>query len=112
MKSKFILYVITAILLVVSPSVPAKAANPEIVISEYMFAPETVTVAAGTKLTWVNHDDVPHTIVDSATPKLFHSGALDTNDSYSFTFSKPGTYKYFCTLHPQMVGTIIVTTAK
>jgi plastocyanin len=63
---------------------------------------------AGAKVTWTNQDEVPHTIVDSNSNKVFRSGALDTNDSYSFVFVKPGTYHYFCTLHPTMVGTIIV----
>jgi plastocyanin len=84
----------------------------QITIDEYMFVPSELTVSAGTKVTWINHDQVPHTIVDSAIPKLFRSSALDTNDSYSFTFIKPGNYRYFCTLHPQMIGTITVTAAQ
>ena len=77
-------------------------------ITDYMFGPESLTVAVGTKVTWVNHDEVPHTVVDSDGGKLIHSAALDTDDTFSFTFTKPGTYHYFCTLHPQMVGTVVV----
>jgi len=84
----------------------------QITISEYMFAPKVLNIPAGTKVTWINHDEVPHTIVDSSSSKIFRSSALDTNDSYSFTFTKPGTYHYFCTLHPQMVGTVNVAVAK
>lgn len=96
-----------------TPAIPAatQIVPNQIVINEYMFGPNMLTVVAGTKVTWVNHDEVPHTIVDSSPTKVFHSGALDTNDSYSYVFSKPGTYHYFCTLHPQMVGTITVTAA-
>jgi plastocyanin len=96
-----------------APSAATTKSIPnQIAISEYMFAPATLTVAAGTKVTWVNHDQVPHTIVESAVNKTFRSSALDTDDSYSFTFAKPGVYHYFCTLHPQMVGTVNVTAAK
>ncbi len=95
---------------------PAFAANTptpnQIIIHEYKFAPTTLNITAGTKVTWVNHDEVPHTIVDSAVPKTFYSAALDTKDSYSYVFTTPGTYRYFCTLHPQMVGTVIVSAAK
>lgn len=97
----------------VSPAFAADALKPvtvpnQVAIKDYMFEPMSLSVAAGTKVTWVNHDDIPHTIVESTASKTFRSAALDTNDSYSFIFTKPGTYKYFCTLHPQMVGTIVV----
>ena len=97
-------------ILLTSPVFAADAPANQISIKEYMFMPATLNIATGTKVTWVNHDDVPHTIVD--TDKAFHSAALDTDDTYSFTFTKPGTYHYFCTLHPKMVGTIIVADAK
>ena len=84
----------------------ARAEAPSISIKEYAFSPAQLTVAAGTKITWTNHDQVPHTIVDEG--KKFRSPALDTNDSYSFVLTQPGTYRYFCSLHPQMVGTITV----
>jgi plastocyanin len=80
----------------------------EVVIDDFAFSPGTLTVAAGTKVTWINHDEEPHTVM-SADPKTpFKSPALDTNDKFSFVFAKPGTYKYFCTIHSHMVGTIVV----
>jgi plastocyanin len=84
----------------------ARAEAPNISIKEYAFSPVQLTVAAGTQVTWTNYDQVPHTIVEEG--KKFHSPALDTNDSYSFVLTQPGTYRYFCSLHPQMVGTITV----
>ncbi len=92
--------------LLVLASMPARAEDIKIDIKDYMFSPNKVTVTPGTKITWVNHDDVPHTIADKN--KRFRSSALDTDESYSYTFTAPGTYEYFCTLHPQMLATIIV----
>jgi plastocyanin len=89
---------------------PSAWADQTIEIKDHLFAPENVTVAVGTKVTWINHDQDPHTVVDRS--KKFNSGAMDTNDSFSYTFTEPGTYKYFCTLHPMMVGKIIVTVEK
>ena len=65
-----------------------------------------VTVAAGTTVTWTNDDDIPHTV--RAVDGSFHSKAMDSADSYSFTFTKPGVYSYFCSLHPKMVGKVVV----
>ena len=85
----------------------APASAPGIVIArDFMFAPLTVTVAAGTTVTWTNRDDEPHTVVSDT--GLFRSGALDTNESFSFKFDKPGTYHYACSIHPRMVGTVVV----
>jgi len=78
----------------------------QVVIENFSFVPATLTVKAGTKVTWVNRDDVPHTATD--TDKRFNSKALDTDDQFAFTFSEPGTYNYFCALHPKMTGQIIV----
>jgi amicyanin len=78
----------------------------QVVIDNFTFAPPELTVAVGTTVKWINHDDIPHTVVD--TNKTFRSKALDTDDSYSFTFSSAGTYDYFCSLHPHMQGKIIV----
>src|ERR1700729_949916 len=100
----------TFFMLLASPVCAADDPANQISIKEYMFMPATLTVATGTKVTWVNHDEVPHTIVD--TDKAFHSAALDTDETYSYTFTKPGTYHYFCTLHPKMVATIIVADGK
>ena len=90
---------------------PVMAADPplhQVTITEYMYEPATLTVTVGSTVTWVNHDEVPHTIVESSTEKSFHSAALDTDETYSYTFTKAGTYHYYCNLHPKMVGTIIV----
>jgi plastocyanin len=82
------------------------AAQNQVVIENFSFKPATLTVKAGTKVTWINRDDVPHTATDS--DKRFNSGALDTDDQFSFTFEKPGTYDYFCALHPKMTGRVVV----
>jgi plastocyanin len=76
-------------------------------IDNFTFTPKALTVKAGTTVTWTNHDDIPHGIAssDNAFKK---SAALDTDDSYSFTFTAPGTYQYFCYIHPHMAGTIVV----
>ena len=85
----------------------ARAEEREISIDNFTFTPPELTVKAGTTIKWVNRDDIPHTIVDKE--KAFRSKALDTDDSYTFTFSQAGSFDYFCGLHPHMVGKIIVT---
>ena len=82
------------------------AAPSKIEVKDFMFSPTTLTVEAGTQVSWVNKDDEPHTVVSDA--GLFRSGALDTNESFTFKFDKPGTYHFTCSIHPRMVGTIIV----
>jgi plastocyanin len=81
----------------------------EVKIDNFAFAPHRVVVKAGTTVTWINDDDIPHTIASST--KLFKSNALDTKDKFSFTFTTPGAYEYFCSLHPHMTGTIVVEAA-
>lgn len=78
----------------------------EIVIQNFAFQPATLTVKVGTKVTWVNRDDDPHTA--TAVDKKFGSKTLDTGDQFSMEFSQPGTYKYYCALHPRMTGEVIV----
>ena len=86
---------------------PSVATGPKAVqIKGFAFTPKLLTVAVGTVVTWTNADDEAHAV--TSTNKLFHSAALDTDDKYSFTFSKPGEYSYFCSLHPHMTGRIIV----
>ena len=87
----------------------AQAADLEVNIDQFAFAPQHITVQAGTTVTWSNKDDVPHTVASSS--KLFKSRALDTNDKFSFTFTTPGTYEYFCSLHPHMTAAIVVEAA-
>jgi plastocyanin len=87
-------------------TVAAQDATNVITIDNFTFTPKELTVAVGTTVKWVNHDDIPHTIVEKKTS--FRSKALDTDDSYSFTFTSAGTFDYFCGLHPHMVGQVIV----
>jgi plastocyanin len=87
----------------------ARAEDAMVKIDNFTFAPSTLTVKAGTNVTWRNEDDIPHTIASSA--RLFKSKALDTDDSFSFTFNDAGSYEYFCSLHPHMKGTIVVEPA-
>jgi plastocyanin len=91
--------------------VAARASGPangpvEVKIDNFNFMPGDLTVAAGTTVTWVNHDDVPHTVrtMDGA----IKSKALDTDDKFSMTFDKPGTYEYFCSIHPKMTAKVVV----
>jgi plastocyanin len=88
---------------------PSAAAQVrEIQIENYSFSPGALTVPLGTTVTWINHDETPHTIVAADNPRSFRSTGLDTDDTFSFTFSKTGTYTYFCSVHPHMTGKIIV----
>lgn len=77
-----------------------------VTIDNFTFEPKELTVPVGTTVQWTNHDDIPHTVVD--TNKAFRSKPLDTNDTFSFTFTTAGTFQYFCSLHPQMVGKVVV----
>ena len=86
----------------------ARAAGAQVTIDNFSFSPARLSVVAGTRVTWLNHDDIPHTVMDAATPPLMRSAPLDTGDSFAFTFDKSGTYAYFCSLHPHMQGTVIV----
>ena len=100
---------------VVAPIVlPARAQSAAsangISIDNFTFNPPTLTVKAGTAVTWTNKDDIPHGIA-SANNAFARSKALDTDDSFSFTFTTPGTYQYFCYIHPHMTGTIVVQAA-
>jgi amicyanin len=80
-----------------------------VAIDNFTFNPQTLTVKAGTTVTWTNKDDIPHAI--AAVGKQFKSRVMDTDNNYSFTFTTPGTYAYFCSLHPHMTGTIVVEAA-
>jgi plastocyanin len=77
-----------------------------IAIDNFSFTPQEIRVKAGTTITWTNHDDIPHTVVSSDLG--FKSKALDTDDKFTTTLTKPGTYSYFCSLHPKMQGKVIV----
>jgi amicyanin len=80
--------------------------GPRIEIKAHGFGAPEVTVPAGTTVTWINHDDDTHTV--TSTTNAFRSPGLDTDDTFSYTFTKPGTYEYYCTLHPLMTGKVIV----
>ena len=84
----------------------ATPAAPQFLIKDFMFTPMSVTVKAGDTVTWTNKDDEPHTVVSDN--GLFRSAALDTDETFSFKFDKPGTYHFACSIHPRMVGTIVV----
>jgi plastocyanin len=93
-----------------SPSVIANdqpsVANTEVKIDNFVFGPQTLTVAVGTTVTWTNKDDIPHTSV--STEDVFKSKVMDTDEKFSYTFTKAGTYPYYCTIHPKMTGKIVV----
>jgi len=84
-----------------------KAPAREITIDNFSFGPQSLSVPAGAEVTWVNHDDIPHTVV-SEDLTSFRSRALDTDEKFTFTFSKPGTYTYFCSIHPKMTAKVVV----
>jgi plastocyanin len=91
-----------------SPAAAAPApAGPTVRIDNFVFGPETLTVAVGTTVTWINQDDIPHTVVAND-KQTFKSRVMDTDERFSFTFTKPGEYGYFCSLHPHMTGKVIV----
>ena len=87
-------------------SAQAKPETMEVKIDNFTFGPAELTVMVGTTITWTNRDDIPHTVV--STDKVFKSKALDTDEKFSFTFSTPGTFSYFCSIHPKMTGTVVV----
>ena len=84
----------------------AQTASAEVKVDNFSFGPATLTVAVGTTVTWTNRDDIPHTVVSD--DKVFKSKVLDTDEKFSFTFAKPGTYGYFCSIHPKMTGKVVV----
>ena len=88
---------------------PAGAENVSVKIGNFTFGPQELKVKSGTTVTWTNDDDIPHTVTSST--MVFKSKALDSEDKFSFTFTTPGTYQYFCSLHPHMTGTIVVEAA-
>jgi plastocyanin len=83
------------------------SAKSEVKIDNFSFAPGQLTVTKGTTIEWVNRDDIPHTVV-SDDKTTFKSKPLDTDDRFSYTFSKEGTYTYFCSIHPKMTAKVIV----
>ena len=105
-----VLTVAAAVAVSTRPGLTVKAADQmgpaAVKIDNFSFGPQTLTVTAGTTVTWTNNDDVPHTVVSD--DKAFKSKALDTDDKFSYTFDKPGTYNYFCSVHPKMTAKVVV----
>lgn len=93
-----------------APSFAEEAGEVVVKIDNFTFNPARLVVHPGQTVTWINEDDIPHTV--ASTTKAFRSKALDTDDRFSFTFIAPGTYDYFCTLHPHMKATIVVDPAQ
>jgi plastocyanin len=96
-----------------SPGVSAVAENDKssagsaaVQIDNFVFGPQSIKVPVGTTVTWTNRDDIPHTVV--STDGLFKSKALDTDDKFTFMPTKPGTYKYYCSIHPKMTAEVVV----
>jgi len=93
-----------------SPRVTANdqpsGANGAVKIDNFVFGPQTLTVPVGATVTWTNSDDIPHTAV--STDGVFKSKVMDTDEKFSYTFTKPGTYPYYCTIHPKMTGKVVV----
>ena len=91
---------------IAKPAATQPVANVK--IDNFTFRPKQLEIASGTTVTWLNADDVPHTVTSKDDPEAFASGALDTDDKFSFTFKKPGKYAYYCKVHPHMTGIVIV----
>lgn len=85
---------------------PAPAKVQKVAIRDFAFAPQVITVAPGTTIVWTNEDEDPHTV--TANDKSFHSAAIDTEERFTFTFTRPGEFAYFCSLHPHMTGKVVV----
>jgi plastocyanin len=103
--------VATAVLWAGSTSVSANPQSPaaaptDVKIDNFSFGPGTLTVVVGTTVTWTNRDDTPHTVV--STEGVFKSKVMDTDEKFSYTFAKQGTFAYFCSIHPKMTGKVVV----
>ena len=101
---------IAMVLLAGTPSVTANdqpaGASADVKIDNFSFGPQTLTVSVGTTVVWTNRDDIPHTVV--STDGVFKSKVRDTDEKFSYTFTKAGTYPYFCSVHPKMTGKVVV----
>ena len=90
----------------VAASDQPSAANVAVKIDNFVFGPQAITVPVGGTVTWTNSDDIPHTAV--STDGVFKSKVIDTDEKFSYTFTKAGTYSYYCSVHPKMTGQIVV----
>jgi plastocyanin len=104
------LVTIAALLVAASPAVAAtegpSATSAEVKIDNFSFGPQELNVAVGTTVLWINRDDIPHTVV--STDGVFKSKVRDTDETFSYTFTKAGTYPYYCSVHPKMTGKVVV----
>lgn len=98
--------VIIATLLLAAGAAGAK--EVQVSIKDHAFIPAILSIQAGDTVIWTNHDQDPHNAIEKSAARVFHSPALDTQETYAFTFTKPGAYEYFCSFHPIMVGHISV----
>lgn len=108
MMQKKILAAIVLTNIAIGFAVGSAAVPTEVTIDNFAFTPPSITVQAGAEVTWLNRDDIPHTVTSADDPRVFKSSPLDTGDHFAFRFDKPGIYKYFCSLHPKMQGTVTV----
>ena len=112
MKGKFALVITLLVALLIGWRVESagaqekKTATVEVKIDNFSFTPATITVPVGTTVRWTNRDDIPHTVVSD--DGKFQSKTLDTDDQYSYTFTKAGTFGYYCSIHPKMTGKVVV----
>ena len=97
---------------VVATSAPTSAPSAKVTIDNFSFTPAELTITAGQTVTWINHDDVPHTVISRKPDRSLKSDALDTDETYKHTFATAGTYDYFCSVHPHMTGRVIVKPAE
>lgn len=98
---------VPGLLLVASgPAWPQRDGGVQIEIKAHGYGTSELTVPPGTKVTWTNHDEEPHTV--TSTGNVFRSPGIDTDETYSYTFTQPGAYEYYCTLHPLMTGKVVV----
>jgi plastocyanin len=107
MPKAFLAAIAGAVALALAAPAPAAPAAVTVHIANFTFSPPMVTVPAGTTITWVNDDDIPHTVV-SDDKTSFRSAVLDTGGRFSFTFARPGSFGYFCSIHPHMTGRVLV----
>jgi len=99
--------ILSMVALAVAGGMASSQSRTEVKIKDFMFSPKTLTVPVGTTVTWTNNDDDPHTVA-SIDKTTFKSSALDTGEKYSYTFTKPGKYAYFCSIHPKMTAEVVV----
>lgn len=104
--------VVLAALFLILQAMPAEAATQQVMMQDYAYGPATLTVRVGDTVTWMQHDQAPHDVVTTSAPVAFRSPQLSAGQSWSHTFTKPGTYSYYCSVHPDMRATVTVLAAE